>query len=280
MTKIYKSANGEARIQQRYDEQLDQLPVATEHFRVPTRAGETFVLASGPAGAPPVVLLHGSGANASTWAGDIATWATLFRVYAVDLLGEPGRSAPVRLPLESDATASWLDEVLDALGVDSVALVGMSLGGWTALDYAIRRPSRVTRMTLLCPGGIGRQTWRWLPKALLLGALGRGGRRKTAQMVTGIGGAGTDGILDDVTLVFSNFNPRTGKLPIFSDAALQSISIPVQLILGDRDVMMDSAESADRVTRCIPDASVTVLAGTGHAVLGQTQAVMKFLRSR
>lgn len=280
MKSIYKSASGESRIQKRYDEQLDQWPVETEHLRIPTREGETFVVASGPTGAPPVVLLHGSGANASTWAGDIARWAGLFRVYAVDLLGEPGRSAHVRLPLDSDATASWLDEVLDALGVERVALVGMSLGGWTALDYGIRRPSRVTRMALLCPGGIGRQTWGWLPKALLLGALGRRGRRKTAQLVTGLGGPGTEGILDDVTLVFSNFNPRTGTLPIFSDSALQRISVPVLLIVGDRDVMMDSAESADRVARCIPDASVTVLAGIGHAVLGQTEAVVDFLQSR
>lgn len=280
MSTIFKSQSGADAVRRRYAEQLDRWPVPADHLRIPTSAGETFVVASGPSGAPPVVLLHGSGANASTWAGDIAVWSSEFRVYAVDMLGEPGGSAGVRLALETDATASWLDEVLGALEIDSATLVGMSLGGWVAADYTIRRPSRVTSLALLCPGGIGRQTWGWLPAALLLGAFGSRGRRRTARMVTGLDDALTKDALDDVTLIFTHFKPRTGTLPIFSDTALESISVPVRVILGADDVMMDSSQTAKRIARCVPDASVTMLPGVGHAVLGQTEPIMDFLRRR
>src|SRR5437867_11807001 len=99
MVAIYKSQDGARAVEERYRLCLSHWPVASEHLRVPTREGETFVVACGPADAPPLMLFHGSGANASMWMGDVAAWAQHFRVYAVDMLGEPGFSAPSRPPL-------------------------------------------------------------------------------------------------------------------------------------------------------------------------------------
>ena len=103
MTPIYTSPDGARAVEQRYRELLDGWPVPADHLRVPTREGETFVVASGRADAPPLVLLHGSGSNALMWAPDVAAWSERFRVYAVDLIGEPGLSAPARPPLTSGA---------------------------------------------------------------------------------------------------------------------------------------------------------------------------------
>lgn len=64
--------------------------------------------------------------------------------------------------------------MLDALGIARAAFVGTSLGGWLALDYATRRPERVDRLALLCPGGVGRQKRGWLFRALLLRPSGPG----------------------------------------------------------------------------------------------------------
>jgi hypothetical protein len=74
-----------------------------------------FVVTCGQALAPPLVLLHGSGANSMMWAGHVAAWAEHFRIHAIDVIGEPGLSAPSRPPLASDAYAAWLDDVLDLL---------------------------------------------------------------------------------------------------------------------------------------------------------------------
>lgn len=84
------------------------------------------------------------------------SWARHFRTYALDLIGEPGLSAPFRPPSAADAHPLWLDDVLEGLGITSTSVVAASLGGWPALDYATRRPERVTRLALLCPGGLGR----------------------------------------------------------------------------------------------------------------------------
>nr|BFE80953.1 hypothetical protein GCM10020093_035540 [Planobispora longispora] len=171
----YTSAEGARAVERRYRELLELWPVPAEHLRVPTRQGETFVVACGPPDAPPVVLLHGSGINSVMWAEATPAWSRHFRLYAVDMIGEPGLSAPSRPPLDSDAYALWLDDVLAGLGVERASFVGVSLGGWLAVDYATRRPGRAGRLALLCPGGIGGQKYGMLLVALLLQLFGRRG---------------------------------------------------------------------------------------------------------
>jgi hypothetical protein len=52
-------------------------------LHVPTREGETFIIACGDENAPPLMLLHGSAANSAMWMRDVAAWAAYFRVYAI-----------------------------------------------------------------------------------------------------------------------------------------------------------------------------------------------------
>lgn len=276
---IYKSEAGESEIQRRYAEALRNWPVPAEHIRVPTREGETFALVSGPEDAPPLLLLHGSGANTTMWQDDIASWSQDFRCYALDLIGEPGLSAPSRPPLASDAHARWLDEVLAGLGITTTAIVGTSLGGWVALDYATRRPERVTRLALLCPGGLGKQQFGWLFKSLLLRPLGRKGAYRSVAAVTGLNTPQTRPVLDQVVLIFTHFRPRTERLPRFSDDALRRLTMPLLVIAGSRDVLFDSEGTAHRVQQNVPHATVNLLPEVGHAILGQTDTVLSFLRT-
>ncbi|GGM48624.1 Ndr family protein [Longimycelium tulufanense] len=275
MKGIYKSASGAGMLAQRYREALESWPVPSEYRRVPTSQGETFVLACGPEGAPPVLLLHGSSANALNWFADAPTWAGEFRLYAVDLIGEPGLSAPSRPPLGSADYARWLDEVLDALGLDNVAVVAESLGGWLAVDYATRRPDRVSQLALLCPGGIGRQKWGPLLIALLLLPFGAWGRRKSMALL-----CGTADIPEFALLIQRHYRPRMEKLPIFDDSALRQLTMPVLVVVGRQDRMFDSAGTQRRLARAVPHAAVIALSGAGHLLPRQTRAVLEFLRTK
>lgn len=275
---IYRSARGRRVVESAYQEALRGWPVPARQRRVATSQGETFVVESGREDAPPVVLLHGSGTNAAMWTGDVARWAEHVRVLAVDVIGEPGRSAPARPPLGSGDYAAWLDELLDGLGLGDVSVVGASLGGWLALDYATRRPQRVNRLVCLCPGGIGRQKLGWLPKALLLRLFGRWGQRKALESVAGLGMPEARSFLDYMALIQREFRPRTQRLPVFSDEALSTLTMPTLIIVGERDAMLDSRETAQRARRCLPSVTVHVLPGVGHSVIGQTESVLAFLR--
>jgi pimeloyl-ACP methyl ester carboxylesterase len=280
---IYKSEKGRRAIEARYREFLDLWPVPSTQFTVPTREGETFVVACGREDAPPLVLFHGSGANATAWLADIAAWSAHFRVYAVDMIGEPGLSAPSRPALESEAYALWLDDVLAALSLTRVSIVGVSLGGWLALDYATRRPERVGKLALMCPAGVGRQK-NFLLKALPLMLLGSWGNRKVREMVFGHAPAqmspGQSQMRDFMVLIFKHFRPRMVKIPLFSDDALKRLIMPVLAIIGGKDVMLDSEETRNRLKRVVPQAQIRFLPDARHYIPGQTETILAFLRAQ
>ena len=118
MKSVWKSAEGERTVKERYVQFLNHWPVANRQLRIPTREGETFVIECGPEGAPALVLLHGGVMNSAMWMGDVKSWAEHFRVYAVDVIGEAGLSAPSRPQLNSEAYALWLDDVMAGLGIE------------------------------------------------------------------------------------------------------------------------------------------------------------------
>lgn len=282
MTSIYRSPEGARAVQESYAQLLDQWPLAHERLCVPTRHGDTFVLTCGPETGPPLILLQGSGANTAMWIRDVAAWTECFRVHAVDIIGEPGSSAPSRPPLASGAYALWLDDVLTGLGLSRVSMVAVSLGGWVALSFATRNPERVERLVLLCPAGVGRQrVWPFL-KLMPLLFLGARGRRKAMAIVAGrtLGPKlhSRDPLAQLLAVTFRHFRPRRARVPRFSDKELQKLTMPVMLIVGDGDVLLDSTESARRLERSAALPTVRLLPDMGHVIWGQTRPILDFLR--
>jgi len=236
MSKIYKTPNGERLVRERYLAFLERWPVPHQQIRIPTGQGETFVVACGAESAPPLVLLHGGAGNSAMWIGEIRAFASRFRVYAIDMIGEAGLSAASRPPLATDAHCLWLDDVLRGLSINRVSIAGVSLGGWLGLDYAIRRPERVERLAVLCPGGVGHQKLGIVFATIVLRMCGRWGRRKLAERILGRAPADPPppikAFMNFVALIHEHFRPRMVRLPRFSDEALRRLHMPVLAVVG------------------------------------------------
>lgn len=272
---IYKSEQGRLRLQEKYREGLKGWPVEHRQLAIPTSAGSTFVIESGPAGAPPVVLIHGSMSNTLRWLGSIAELARNHRVYAIDIIGEPGLSAPSRPAMDSDAYALWLSDVLRELGIERAAVVGESLGGWMALDFAIRRPEQVTSLALLTPGGVGRQKMAVLFKALFWRMFGEWGQRRA--MSTAVGSELDPATASYILAISKNFRPRTKPLPVFTDEQLRGLKMPLLAVVGSRDAMLDTTQTALRLGAAAPHARIEVLPSAGHLLPDQTKVILDFL---
>ncbi|MGH3332176.1 MAG: 4,5:9,10-diseco-3-hydroxy-5,9,17-trioxoandrosta-1(10),2-diene-4-oate hydrolase [Nocardioidaceae bacterium] len=108
-------------------------------------------------GGLPLVMLHGGGPGASAWSNfgsSLARFSTQFRTILVD---QPGFGRSDKPEVEghyftfaADALAALLDE----LGIERVHLLGNSLGGGTAVRFALKYPKRVGRLVLMGPGGL------------------------------------------------------------------------------------------------------------------------------
>jgi 4,5:9,10-diseco-3-hydroxy-5,9,17-trioxoandrosta-1(10),2-diene-4-oate hydrolase len=111
----------------------------------------------GSPGELPVVMLHGGGPGASAWSNfgrNLPVFAAEFRTLMLDQPGFGDSDAP---PVEGNYftfSARALASLLDHLGVDRVHLVGNSLGGGTAVRFALNYPDRAGRLVLMGPGGL------------------------------------------------------------------------------------------------------------------------------
>jgi pimeloyl-ACP methyl ester carboxylesterase len=133
---IFKTPAGEQAVMAFYDNTLARWPVPYESRTIPTRHGDTHLIVSGEESAPPLILLHGASANALIWIGDVVDYSQHYRVYALDIPGEPGRSEPHYLDWHDATFVEWLADVLDRLAIPRAILVGISQGGWIALKFA------------------------------------------------------------------------------------------------------------------------------------------------
>jgi len=118
---------------------------------------------------PPLLLVHGIGDSSETWRTVIPRLARRHMVIAPDLLGH-GRSAKPRADYSVAAYANGMRDLLGVLGIERVTLVGHSLGGGVAMQFAYQFPERTERLVLVASGGAGRGVSPLLRVASLPGA--------------------------------------------------------------------------------------------------------------
>ncbi len=108
---------------------------------------------AGDAKNPTVVLLHGLGANAESWMFNIAPLAAKYHVIAFDQIGF-GKSDKPMLKYRVGTYTDFLDKFLSELKIEKAALIGNSLGGWIAADYALKYPAKVDKIVLADAAGL------------------------------------------------------------------------------------------------------------------------------
>jgi pimeloyl-ACP methyl ester carboxylesterase len=118
---------------------------------------------------PVLLLIHGIGDNARTWAPVLSQLARNHTVIAPDLLGH-GQSDRPRGDYSVAAYACGMRDLLTILGIDRATVVGHSLGGGVAMQFAYQFPERCERLALVSTGGVGRDVHPALRAAALPGA--------------------------------------------------------------------------------------------------------------
>ena len=139
---------------QYYDQTLDELGVPYESLRIETTFGDTHLTICGPEDAPPIVLLSPELSCTPLLLHKLSTLLPHFRVFAIDLIGQPGKSAELRPSLMSEALGQWMHELLTRLRLRSVLLIGVSFGAFVALQALRLNPTVYRAAVLIAPLGM------------------------------------------------------------------------------------------------------------------------------
>ena len=261
-------------------------PPLTREIRVVHGHRRAFIRAGhGPA----LLLLHGIGNNCQTWAGVIEHLARRHTVIAPDLLGH-GDSDKPRGDYSIAAYANGMRDLLSVLDIEKATVVGHSLGGGIALQFAYQFPERCQRLAVVGSGGLGPELSAGLRAATLPGAhlvltalTGVSGPlRLGLQILERVGEVGGWRRLRDLAeagdalLALRDVEARRAFLRTLRgvvDARGQAVTaldrlyladaIPMLVIWGGRDPIVP-ARHAETVRALVPSARIEVFAGAGH----------------
>lgn len=144
---------------------MKPIPIREEQIQLHGHSVSYRIAGEGPA----VLLIHGVTGSSAQWKPVMRLLADRFTVIAPDLLGH-GQSAKPRGDYSLGAYASGLRDLTVALGITRATVVGHSLGGGIALQFAYQFPERTDRLTLVSSGGLGREVHMLLRAATLPGS--------------------------------------------------------------------------------------------------------------
>ncbi|MDG4795984.1 alpha/beta hydrolase [Micromonospora sp. WMMD1082] len=270
----WDSAEGQDRYRRAYAAAFADLPAPAESIDVRTDFGIVRVYrfaGSGDAGAP-LVLLPGTASASPVWADNLPLLLRIGDVYTIDLLGEPGMSVQER-PIESDGDqAEWLHQALRTLPAERFHLVGLSIGGWTAVNLVLHRPDRVASLTVIDPvhvfAGMPLGTVvRSIPAALPW--LPRSWRDSFNSYTAGGAPVEEEPVADMIEAGMQHYRLRLPQPTRISEERLGGLHLPVLAIIAGESVMHDSQSATETAGRALPRGTVRLYPGASHAVNGE-----------
>lgn len=137
-----------------YDKQMEKLNIPFEDIYVNTSFGRTHLIETGDKTGKPLLMFHGGN---STTAYNLLLCRFLlkdFHVYAVDIIGHPGKSAEIDLSPRGYDYGKWASEVIRELGYEKMLCFGGSFGGGVLAKLMCYAPDSVEKAVLIVPSGI------------------------------------------------------------------------------------------------------------------------------
>jgi len=217
------------------------------------------------------VVIHGGGGDARTWLKNIAALSENYTVYAPDLPGYGGSQ-----PLDGDyfipELTDFMDGFSDSLGLDKFHLMGHSLGGGIALNYALESPHKIKKLVLVSSLCLGREIALWVrllstPAFIRsIGAIVMAVLRAIKWLVKTL--------LAPIEFVmpFSQASMNLGgSITTFKEqtlvlaSRLSEIMMPTLLVWGDRDPIVP-VRQAYAAAQVIPNCQLKVFENRGHNV--------------
>lgn len=267
----YKSIKARRKAIASYDDFLARWPAPYLTRVVMTSFGETHVIISGSPQRKPLVLLHGGATNSTMWLNNIVALSSEFQVFAVDIIGEPGKSAGTRPLYKSDAHARWLKEVFAALEIHETALCGLSLGGMLAWKFALQYPESVSSLALLSTSSLAppsaNNRLSIMFRAILANIIPISFFAKNfLKYISASALQWPDWAVQGFVIQYQSYKFNFDRIPIISDNELSKLPPKTLILMGQDETLYDATDVASRIHKVAPSITVEILSGAKHTI--------------
>lgn len=265
--KIFKSDKGRSRLEEWYQLFLNKIEVPVTSLHVTTSLGENHILVAGDESNPPMLCLHSMLTGSAHFLSEIQLLAKQYRLILPDLPGQSVMGIDKRLPYNDDSFTVWLDEIFEALKLEKVNLLGVSLGGFAALQFALNRPDRVNSLVLIVPAGLVRgAVFKGLAKMALptirykISPSDKNLENVLSSLIT----TWDDDWVNYMGDTIQYFNPDLRVPPLAKDDQLMSMKMNVLLIGAENDISFPGIPMINRVRTLIPSAETELIKNSNH----------------
>jgi pimeloyl-ACP methyl ester carboxylesterase len=266
---IYTRPDAEPQFMAIYDARLAEWPVPYESVYLDTSYGQVHVIVSGPEDAPPVLLMHAAAMSSWSWLYNVGALNAHYRTYAIDTIGEVGKSrldSLDNIPADGRAWSDLVAEVADMLGVERAYVAGASYGGYIATNYALDYPERVERLALLGPMGMTPSTGKTAARITMASMFPLGPvQTNTTRWALGDDPFVLQQYEEWFRLVMTGSFPKESAPKAFTPEQLQGMEVPVLLVLGAKDNLTGSPETVRPLAEHVPGIRIEVL-DSGHLI--------------
>ncbi len=267
-TQIFKNETAKERMNYWYQRFLDRANSQTNSKEVSTSYGKNHVLTMGDSSKPPLICLHSMLTSSAHILSELTLLSDKFYLIAPDIPGQSVKGLPLRLSYKDDSHAAWLNEILDGLKLQKVHILGVSLGGFVARQFASANPERVLSLALIVPAGIVQGslikgfTKMALPMLMYKVHPNENNLRKLVNNLI------TTWDEDWANYLGDSFNDFTTNLkipPLASDEELKRLTMPCLIIGAENDISFPGNEVIIRSKSQIPKVETELIKDSKHS---------------
>lgn len=286
MKTIYKTNESKNATLKLYNAQITKLGYPYIDIYVNTSFGETHLIETGNLNGKPLLVFHGG--NSTTAYNLLACQFLLsdFHIYAVDIIGHPGKSAETCLPPYGYSYGKWANEVVCKLGFEKIRCFGGSFGGGVLAKFMCVAPNKIEKSVLVVPSGINNafpisSIKMMIPLVKYLCTKNDAYIKQTALFMSITEDVLDTDTLDTVKNSFDHVKTKVGMPSNVSAKLMKQCCAPTLVMASEKDCLFPAKKVLRRAKTMIPNVVTYELKNRGHMHLLTEQEktmIIEFLK--
>lgn len=274
MNSLFKSEQGKKAILHLYDHKLESLGIDYTYRKISTSYGITNIIVAGHTDNPPIILVHGSNGCAPIALETYSGLLKKYRVYAVDVLAQPNKSADTRLSMKDDSYGKWMNEIITTLNINSATMAGFSFGGLIILKTLEYDESKIKEVYLSAPAYIvnGNPLNMLFKVFIPMKRYMKTKKKKYLEkFLAEVFTARDEFALEFLSKVFLEFKMDFTPVPVIHSKSARDISTPIVLFAAKNDLLFPGQKMIRRASKIFPSLKKSILLENSKHVQNKEQ---------